>query len=149
MPSSIKEGRATLTGLRLFLLLLLLLIPSSLHEPDLVERTHLPPSTQTLQQAQSGDPIAQFRLAEYHLADDNPTVMLHWLHQSAQQDYLPALVSLGVLYETGDTVPLDRVEAYRWYDRAAALGDAEAISAVGALSVELTEEEWRQVQPHP
>lgn len=147
MQPFIKSWGPFLTGL--LLLLLLWLPPSAVDVPELVERTLLPPSTQTVQQAQSGDPVAQFQLAAYHLTDDNPSVMLYWLHQSAQQNYLPAILSLATLYETGDTVPLDRVQAYRWYDRAAALGDEDAVRAVGALSVELTEAEWRQVQIHP
>ena len=45
----------------------------------------------------------------------------------------------------GDSVPLDRAEAYRWFNRAAILGDDEADQILAALSEELTEAEWGRV----
>ena len=52
--------------------------------------------------------------------------MLYWLRQSAQQNYALAVDSLGVLYVNGDSVPLDRAEAYRWFRVAASQGDEDA-----------------------
>lgn len=41
----------------------------------------------------------------------------------------------------GDGVPLDRAEAYAWFTLAADQGEASALEAEAALSVELSEEE--------
>ena len=44
---------------------------------------------ETVQRAEAGDPAAQFKLAEYHRSDDDPTVMLRWLRESAKRSFLP------------------------------------------------------------
>ncbi len=47
----------------------------------------------------------------------DPAVMLYWLRQAAQQNNLPALVSLGVLVLNGDSVPLyglKRIAGFGW-----------------------------------
>ncbi len=49
---------------------------------------------------------------------------------------------MGVLALNGDSVPLDRAEAYRWFELAAAQGDDETDQILAALSEELTEAEW-------
>lgn len=97
------------------------------------------------QRAQAGDAAAQFALADAHRGEDDPAMMLYWLRQSAQQNHAPAVVSLGVLALNGDNVPLDRAEAYRWFNRAAILGDDEADQILIKLSAVLTEAEWQRV----
>ena len=62
-----------------------------------------------------------------------------------QRNHAPAVVSLGVLALNGDSVPLDRAEAYRWFNRAAILGDDEADQIRIKLSPALTEAEWGRV----
>ena len=109
------------------------------------EPVRVPPSALLIQQAEAGDAAAQFAVADAHSGDDDPAVMLYWLLQAAQQNYPPALVSLGVLAENGDSVPLDRAEAYHWFRRAALQGDDEADQILAALSAELTEAEWLRV----
>jgi TPR repeat protein len=69
---------------------------------------------------------------------------LYGLRQAVQQNPAPALVSLGVLALNGDNVPLDRAEAYRWFNRAAILGDDEADQIRIKLSAALTDAEWRR-----
>lgn len=50
----------------------------------------IPPlPAETVQRAESGDAAAQFKLAEYHRSDDDPTVMLRRLRKSAQRSFLP------------------------------------------------------------
>jgi hypothetical protein len=53
---------------------------------------------------------------------------------------------MGVLALNGDNVPLDRAEAYRWFNRwPPLLGDDEADQIRIKLSAALTEAEWRRV----
>ena len=73
-----------------------------------------------------GSAAVRFVLADAHRGDADPTVMLYGLRQAAQQNPAPAVVSLGDLALNGDSVPLDRAEAYRWFWVAAAQGDEEA-----------------------
>ncbi len=104
----------------------------------------IPPlPAETVRQAESGDAAAQFKLAEHYLVTepDDPARMLRWLRESAKRGYPLAQTSLGVLYLNGDGVPLDRVEAYAWFTLAADQGEASALEAEGALSIELSEEE--------
>ena len=109
---------------------------------EMLEPVRVTPSALMIQQAQAGDAAAQFALADAHRGDADPAVMLQWLRQAAQQNHAPAVVSLGVLALNGDNVPLDRAEAYRWFNRAAILGDDEADQILIKLSAVLTEAEW-------
>ena len=93
---------------------------------ETLEPVRVAPSALLIQQAQAGDAAAQFALADAHRGDADPAVMLYWLRQAVQQSYAPAVVSLGVLALNGDNVPLDRAEAYHWFNRGAILGDEEA-----------------------
>ena len=99
----------------------------------------LPPEIQ--QWAAAGDTAARFALAEYHRGDDDPTVMLRWLRESARRGDPTAQVSLGVLYDAGDGVPQDRFEAYLWFARAAAQGDLEGRRMADERRTTLTEVE--------
>lgn len=45
------------------------------------------------------------------------------------------LVLIGVHYYNGQSVPKDRSEAYRWWKKAAALGDEDAIKALKECGV--------------
>ena len=104
----------------------------------------LPPEIQ--QRAAAGDAAAQFALAEYHRSDDDPTVMLRWLRESARQGYPLAQTSLGVLYGAGDGVPEDRLEACYWLMRAAAQGEPDAMAMVAEARARLSPEERELVQ---
>jgi TPR repeat protein len=112
---------------------------------ETLEPVRMVPSALMVQQAQAGDAAAQFALADAHRGGADPAVMLHWLRESAQQNHAPAVVSMGVLALNGDNVPLDRAEAYRWFNRAAILGDDEADQIRIKLSAVLTEAEWQRV----
>jgi len=104
----------------------------------------IPPlPAETVRQAESGDAAAQLKLAEHYLVvePDDPERMLGWLRESARRGYPLAQTSLSVLYLNGDGVPLDRAEAYAWFTLAADQGEASALEAEAALSVELSEEE--------
>jgi TPR repeat protein len=112
---------------RVGLALLALMLGASCEAPEPVIMPFItPPSPEIRQQALAGDAIAQFALAEYHLGDEDPAVMLRWLRASACQGYPLAQVSLGVLYEAGDGVPPDPFMAYAWWTWAGRQGDPES-----------------------
>jgi TPR repeat protein len=73
----------------------------------------LPPTPELRQRAESGDARAPFKLAEHlwpaHPGDPEP---LYWLVAAACQGDPVAQTSLGALYDAGDGVTADRLEAY-------------------------------------
>jgi TPR repeat protein len=75
------------------------------------------------------------------LAIEDAAAMLRWLRESACRGYPVAQISLGVLYDAGDGVPQDRLEAYLWSARAAEQGDPEDWHLADELRATLTEEE--------
>ena len=105
----------------------------------------IPPLAPALiQQAEAGDAAAQFKLAEYYRATEQPEPMLRWLEAAARGGHPTAQISLGVLYLAGDVAPANRVMAYAWFLRAADGGSADAVLLKGPLNVELTREEVQQ-----
>ena len=105
----------------------------------------IPPLAPALiQQAEAGDAAAQFKLAEYYRATEQPALMLRWLEAAARGGHPMAQVSLGALYLMDDVVPTDRVMAYAWFRRAADSGHADAVLLEGQLNVELSSEEVQQ-----
>ena len=105
----------------------------------------IPPlSPAMVQQAEAGDAAAQFKLAEYYRATEQPALMLRWLEAAARGGHPMAQVSLGALYLMDDVVPTDRVMAYAWFRRAADSGHADAVLLEGQLNVELSSEEVQQ-----
>ncbi|HOW75559.1 MAG TPA: hypothetical protein P5102_16570 [Candidatus Competibacteraceae bacterium] len=99
-----------------------------------------PPPPAVRQLAEAGDPSAQFAMAEYHVSDEDPTVMLRWLRASACQGYPLAQVSLGVLYDAGDSVPQDRISAYIWFSEAAQ-GEGDAVEMAADLNAAMADDE--------
>src|SRR5581483_5011323 len=77
--------------------------------------------TQAIQELQpladKGDAEAQYLLAETYFGGHggSTTEALKWMTASAQQGYVQAEARLGLLYATGRGVPLNNVEAYRWF----------------------------------
>ena len=100
-----------------------------------------PPPPAVQQSAEAGDPAAQFAMANYHLGDEHPAVMLRWLRTAAYQGYPLAQVSLGVLYETGDSAPQDPFAAYAWFTRATWQGDLEAAQFAASLYTAMEDDE--------
>jgi hypothetical protein len=121
-------------------LLLITLITCGKQEETIVPV--IPPPPPAVQQsAEAGDPATQFAMAKYHLSDEDPTVMLRWLRASACQGYPLAQVSLGVLYDAGDSVPQDRISAYIWFSEAAAQGEGDAIEMATDLNAAMADDE--------
>ena len=102
------------------------------------------PGSQYQQQAEAGDAAAQFNLAGYYRATEQPALMLRWLEAAARGGHPTAQISLGVLYLAGDVAPANRVMAYAWFLRAADGGSADAVLLEGQLNVELSSEEVQQ-----
>lgn len=100
-----------------------------------------PLSPEIQQRAEAGDAAAQFAVADHHRGDDDPTIMLRWLRESARQGYPLAQTSLGVLYHAGDGVPQDWLAAYAWLARAAAQGNPDALATVADVWAQLSAED--------
>ena len=83
-------------------------------------------------QARAGDVIAQFSLGEllYYGAEDMAQA-LDWIRKAAAQQYAPAELHLGQVYEFGFGVPRSDRDALTWYRRAADHGNPAAERAVG------------------
>lgn len=100
----------------------------------------------SIELAIAGHPDSQWNLALFNLkgvyqqlADGtrvellkkNPAEAANWLRKAASQDYTSAMVILGGLYEKGEGVSLDYKKAMEWFEKAAALGDAQACHVIG------------------
>ncbi len=94
------------------------------------------PPEQLYEDALDGDAKAQFELASFYAGlrkVDYPNVVL-WLRRSAAQDYLEAQFALGRIYHYGKpSVAVDLIEAEKWYEKAAAKGDKQALKALDDL----------------
>ena len=111
-------------------------------EPLVYPPDPVPVPPELWQQAEAGDATAQFALSEHlwpaHPGDPEP---FYWLVAAACQGHPVAQANLGALYDAGDGVPRDRLEAYLWSARAAAQGEPEGRHMADALRPTLTEAE--------
>lgn len=124
------------------LALLALIVTASCEAPEpAMMPVILPPAPEVQRQAETGEAAAQFALAQYHLGDEDPAVMLRWLRASACQGDPLAQVSLGVLYDAGDRVYQDRIEAYLWFSWAAQQGNSEAAQFAVDLKTAMANDE--------
>lgn len=57
-----------------------------------------------------------------------------------------AFLDLGILYSVGRSVPVDRVEAHKWLNIAAARGCRDAIALRAELAAEMTQAEIAAAQ---
>lgn len=78
--------------------------------------------------AEQGDPEAQYNLAiglskVKNLNAQGQAHMFRWFSEAANQGVGSAQVRLGLMYATGKAVPLDLVEAHKWFLIAKAAGD--------------------------
>lgn len=87
--------------------------------------------------AQSGDPEAQYRLAQLyrdgHGVAPDEGAALEWLRRAAERGHADAEVDLAREYESGELLPEDDAEAARWYLEAARGGNGEAQYALGRM----------------
>ena len=59
-----------------------------------------------------------------------------------------AFVDLGILYSVGRSVPIDRVQAHKWFNIAASRGCREAVGLRQELASEMTRDEVAEAQRH-
>jgi len=78
--------------------------------------------------ADQGSPTAEYLLGEIffrgHGGDSQQA--LKWMTASAEQGYAQAQARLGIIYAKGDGVPINNIEAYRWFALAAQGADPKA-----------------------
>ena len=86
---------------------------------------HFAPATPE-QQAEKGDPRAQFNLAARLEQEKKYDEAIKWYARAAAQDFRPAELNLAQMYEKGWGVKQDNAEARRRYRRLSDLGDNEA-----------------------
>ena len=75
-----------------------------------------------------GSPSAEYLLAEIYYGGHggDRQQALKWMTASAEQGYAQAQARLGMIYARGDGVPVNNIEAYRWFALAAKLSDPTA-----------------------
>lgn len=91
--------------------------------------------------SEAGHLSAMERLAVHYLSgsgvEKNPERGLHWIRQAAAGGHPSACLTLGYLYMEGSfagmTVPLDDVQSYKWMQRAADHGNAEAMFQLSSM----------------
>ena len=57
-----------------------------------------------------------------------------------------AMYSLGIMYSTGQGVPLDLVQAHKWFNLAAMMGNGEARQWRGQLAAEMNQTDIAEAQ---
>ena len=91
--------------------------------------------------SEAGHLSAMERLAVHYLSgsgvEKNPERGLHWIRQATAGGHPSACLTLGYLYMEGSfagmTVPLDDVQSYKWMQRAADHGNAEAMFQLSSM----------------
>lgn len=57
-----------------------------------------------------------------------------------------AMYSLGIMYSTGQGVPLDYIQAHKWFNLAAMMGNGEAREWRGQLAAEMNQTQIAEAQ---
>lgn len=69
------------------------------------------------------------------------------LRRLAREDRVAdAMYSLGIMYSTGQGVPLDYVQAHKWFNLAAMMGNGEARQWRGQLAAEMNQTDIAEAQ---
>ena len=78
--------------------------------------------------ADQGSPSAEYLLAEIYYGGHggDKQQALKWMTASAEQGHAIAQARLGMVYAKGEGVPVNNIEAYRWFSLAAKAGDPKA-----------------------
>ena len=83
-------------------------------------------------------------------AEQGLTEALRWIHLTAEQGSLEAQVALGEIYDNGDGVPQDLVQAHTWFYLAAAQASGEERAkyeaARDAVAERLTSDQLAEAQ---
>lgn len=78
--------------------------------------------------ADQGSPTAEYLLGEIYFGGHGGDMQqsLKWMTASAEQGYAQAQARLGIIYAKGLGVPVNNIEAYRWFSLAAQSADPKA-----------------------
>lgn len=68
--------------------------------------------------AESGDALAQFRLAERYRSAKLTDLAIEWYKRAAEHGEAWAFLRLASIYHTGEGIPKDTAEAIKWYTQA-------------------------------
>lgn len=93
--------------------------------------------------AQRSHAVAQYNLAVLYAAGEGVpkkdfAEARHWFQLAGDQGFAPAQYNLAVLHAVGEGGPRNLVQAYMWFELAAAQGNAEAASARDQIAGEMT-----------
>lgn len=77
---------------------------------------------------------------------DIGTGITGYMELAAQTGVPDALFELGMLYATGRDVDVDLVTAHKWFNLAAARGNASALTYRQELSLEMTSDQISEAQ---
>jgi len=99
-----------------------------------------------LKAANQGLAEAQFKLGVRYFefgrqAKENYTTAFSWFFKAGNQGIAAAQFNIGLMYQQGRGVPTNKVEAYKWYNVAAAQGFTKAAAAREILNYELSRAE--------
>ncbi len=97
-----------------------------------IQRRWLPQSSQSSAQTSDQASFSSFSLQNASAKRDR-NLSPGDLRKLSEQGDADAQYHLGILYEEGDTVPRDHVQAVQWFRRAAEQGDVQAQSTLGAF----------------
>ncbi|NLC70860.1 MAG: sel1 repeat family protein [Desulfuromonadaceae bacterium] len=138
------------------MVLTLFLVPFPVHSNDLLKETFvrgvpcgnllakltLLESCQELEEffakweprAEQGDPLAMTLIGlKYYQHEPTREKAPDYFIRAARQDFGPAQLELGMLYEKGMWVPQDDLQAFLWYSLAAAKGEEKAVDCLESL----------------
>ena len=76
--------------------------------------------------AEGNSPEGEFYLGRLHRADKLYQAALNCFHNSADQNYMPSIYQLGVMYELGEGTEINKDTAFKYYERAAIMGHLRA-----------------------
>jgi TPR repeat protein len=86
--------------------------------------------------AELGLTKSQYNLARLHHIDHDFDEALYWYHTAVERGHAPAMCALGDMYQHGQGVETSQKKAVRWYRRAAAIGNVDALDELQRMSVE-------------
>ena len=99
------------------------------------------------QQAQRGDSKAQYELGKRYSERKHYARASVWFRKAAEQGHPAAQNRLGVMYERGEGVSPDLIEAYKWYTLAAEQKNTFAVANRLSLERQLSYEQIAATQP--
>ncbi len=132
--------------MRVWVILISLLLPLATFAFDDIPKTG--ELADLYKKAKSGDPEAQYTLAEAYKNGDGVqqdiNEALKWYHRAATQGYVEGQIALGFIYRGGNgrNGPyMDKVLSYMWFDIAARNGDERAFNLRNDIAWSMTQSE--------